>query len=175
MSISFTLPDSRDDIDINLSNYVLNAPFVIAFICNHCPFVKHLIEQFAAVAKEYQKQGVKFIAINPNDAAAYPEDAQNKMRAFAELHQFSFPYCFDESQHVAMAYETICTPDFYVFDHQQQLRYHGRFDDSRPNGRTPVTGADLMTALNCVLHNKYYPGIQHPSLGCSIKWKNPSP
>jgi len=173
---NFTLPDCIDDLDITLNDYALDdhnnaAPVVIAFICNHCPFVKHIIDHFLVIAKDYQTKGIKFIAICPNDSTVYPEDSPEKMREFAEFHAFSFPYCYDETQEVTSIYQAICTPDFYVFDQQHQLAYHGRFDDSRPNSHTAITGDDLALALNCVLDNQAFPGTQHPSLGCSIKWK----
>lgn len=169
---NFNLPDIIDDLDITLDGYAPDAPVVLAFICNHCPFVNHIIDHFVSLANEYQKQGVRFIAISPNDANNYPEDAPDKMRAFAELYHFSFPYCYDETQAVAQSYQAICTPEFYVLDRQHHLVYHGRFDDSRPSSRTPVTGSDLRTALDCVLSNTPVPEKQIPSLGCVIKWKN---
>ena len=172
----FSLPDTsgrtcaRDDFR--------SAPaMVVMFICNHCPFVKHLRSALAAFGMDYQARGVAVIAINSNDAAAYPDDSPAKMADEARAAGYTFPYLFDESQAVAKAFQASCTPDFYVFDRGRKLVYRGQFDDSRPATRSqpgspaPVTGHDLRAALDAVLMGKPVSGEQKPSIGCNIKWK----
>lgn len=157
---------------------------VVAFICNHCPFVLHVIDTFVEVANTYREKGVGFVAISSNDPAEHPEDSFDKMGTFAEDHGFRFPYLYDESQDVALAFNAICTPDFFVFDRHQKLFYTGQFDASRPNTghpplpgapklRTdlPVTGEDLRGALDALLEGKPAPEDAKPSAGCSIKWR----
>lgn len=154
----------------------------VAFICNHCPFVQHIAAGLAQFARDYQPRGVSFVAISSNDVAAHPEDAPQQMAEFARLHDFSFPYLYDESQHVALAYEAVCTPDLFLFDHDRRLIYRGQFDGSRPHtewdvkaGRArnmvPVTGADLRAASEALLAGRPPLTEQIPSAGCSIKWK----
>lgn len=144
---------------------------VIVFMCNHCPFVKHIIDKLSELADDYQQEGVKFIGINSNDVANFPEDAPEKMIEFAAAHQLSFPYLFDETQKVAKAYDAACTPDFFVFDKDLRCVYRGRFDDARPGNDHPVTGDDLREALDAVLDGEEVFADQHPSMGCNIKWK----
>jgi peroxiredoxin len=144
---------------------------VVAFICNHCPFVKHIRQEFAAFARSCQQRGVAVVAISSNDVAAFPEDAPDKMAQEAKNAGYTFPYLFDESQEVAKAYHAACTPDFFLFDGQRRLVYRGQFDDSRPGNGQPVTGADLRRALDALLEGRPVPQDQKPSLGCNIKWK----
>ncbi len=144
---------------------------VVAFICNHCPYVKHIRSRFAAIASEYQARGVAVVAINSNDVQNYPEDSPEKMAEEIRTVGYRFPYLYDESQDVASAYQAACTPDFYLFDGERRLVYRGQFDGSRPKNGIPVTGVDLRAALDAVLAGKPVPAEQKPSLGCNIKWK----
>jgi thiol-disulfide isomerase/thioredoxin len=143
----------------------------VAFICKHCPFVKHVRGGFAALAEEYQKRGVAVVAIASNDAQAYPEDGPEGMAAEAREAGYTFPYLFDETQEVAKAHGAACTPDFFLFDRERRLFYRGQMDGSRPGNGVPVTGEDLRAALDAVLEGRPAPEVQRPSLGCNIKWK----
>jgi len=166
----FRLPDTdgrtvaRDDFK--------NAPaLLVMFICNHCPYVKHVRQGLADLAREYQGKGVAVVGISANDAIAYPDDSPAKMvREKAEA-GYVFPYLYDESQDVAHAYQAACTPDFYVFDGARKLVYRGQMDDSRPGNNLPVTGKDLRAALDAVLAGQAVSEQQKPSIGCNIKWK----
>lgn len=144
---------------------------VVMFICNHCPYVKHISHQLAAVANNYQSRGIAFIAINSNDMVQYPEDAPDKMIAFARASGFNFPYLFDETQDVAKNYDAACTPDFYVFDSELKLFYRGQFDDARPGNDTPPSGKDVCNALDALVQGQSISPAQRPSIGCNIKWK----
>jgi peroxiredoxin len=144
---------------------------VVAFICNHCPYVKHIRREWALLAESLAQQGVAVVGINSNDPTAYPDDAPAAMAVEARTVGYTFPYLFDETQAVAKAYRAACTPDFYVFDADRRLAYRGQFDDSRPGNGTPVTGADLRAAVESVLAGAPAPEPQHPSMGCSIKWR----
>ena len=144
---------------------------LVAFICNHCPYVKHIRSRFSAIANEYQARGVAFVAINSNDVQNYPEDSPEKMAEEIRTVGYRFPYLYDETQDVALAYHAACTPDFYLFDGQRRLVYRGQFDGSRPSNGVPVTGVDLRAALDAVLAGKPVPAEQKPSMGCNIKWK----
>jgi peroxiredoxin len=144
---------------------------LVAFICNHCPFVKHVRAGFAALAAEYQRRGVAVAAIASNDAQAYPDDGPEGMAAEAAAAGYTFPYLFDETQEVAKAYGAACTPDFFVFDRERRLFYRGQMDGSRPGNGVPVTGEDLRRALDAVLEGRMAPEVQRASLGCNIKWK----
>ncbi|MEO6691094.1 MAG: thioredoxin family protein [Saprospiraceae bacterium] len=150
------------------SNYIGT---VIIFICNHCPYVIHLIAHLSSFAKKYQNKGFQFIAINSNDVTKYIEDSPEKMIDFAKKYDLSFPYCFDETQEIAKAYHAACTPDFYLFDTNLKLVYRGRYDSSRPQSTIPITGSDLSHALESILHNESISELQYPSAGCNIKWK----
>jgi len=144
---------------------------VVAFICNHCPYVKHVREGLARFGKEGAAQGAGMVAISANDARTHPEDSPARIAAEVRSAGYSFPYLYDESQAVARAYRAACTPDFYLFDAQRRLVYRGQFDDSRPGNGVPVTGRDLRAALAAVLAGKPVSPDQKPSLGCNIKWK----
>jgi peroxiredoxin len=166
----FHLPDttgravSRDDFK--------NAPaMLVAFICNHCPYVKHIRSGWAAFAREYQAKGLAIVGINSNDAEEYPEDGPKKMIDEVKAAGYVFPYLYDETQAVATAYRAACTPDFFLFDSDRRLAYRGQFDDSRPGNNVPVTGKDLRAACNAVLAGNPVPATQKPSAGCNIKWK----
>lgn len=144
---------------------------VIMFICNHCPFVKHVEAELIQLAAEYQTKGISFIAINANDAEQYPDDAPDKMGEMARAKSYPFPYLYDETQETAKAYDAACTPDFYIFDSQLALVYRGQLDDSRPDSGIPVTGKDIRSALDAILAGQPVDEKQRPSLGCNIKWK----
>ena len=166
----FTLPDTdgrpRRPQDLRGEHGL-----VVAFICNHCPFVKHIRAGLAAFGRDYAARGLGVVAINSNDAATHPDDAPGTMAGERRSAGYSFPYLHDESQAVAQAYHAACTPDFFVFDRDLRLAYRGQFDDSRPGTDTPVTGADLRAACDALIARQPVPGPQKPSLGCNIKWK----
>jgi peroxiredoxin len=167
----FRLPDPQGKMVS--SDDFKNAPaLLVAFICNHCPFVKHIRSKFAELAKEYQARGVAIVGINSNDIVFSPNDSPDKMAEEVKQIGYVFPYLFDESQEVAKAYRAACTPDLYVFDRDRALVYRGQFDDSRPGNGRPVTGADLRTALDAVLTGQSVSKNQKPSIGCNIKWKS---
>lgn len=181
---AFALPDVVSGKVVSSADFAGRA-MVVMFICNHCPFVKHLRDGVAAFGRDYAGQqnatksghrGVGIVAISSNDIAAHPEDGPEKMRAEAREAGYVFPYLFDESQEVAKAYRAACTPDFYVFDAAHRLVYRGQFDDSRPVSRRggnalAVTGRDLRMAVDAVLAGRMPPLEQRPSIGCNIKWK----
>jgi thiol-disulfide isomerase/thioredoxin len=167
---SFSLPDLDGKMvgDRDFSNA---DALVVAFICPHCPYVKHVRQAFVRFAKDYQPRNVAIVAINANDAVAFPEDDPAGMRREAAAAGFTFPYLYDESQQVARTFRAACTPDFFVFDRGRRLAYRGQFDASRPNGTTPVTGGDLRAALDALLGGQTVPSEQRPSVGCNIKWR----
>ncbi|MBI4041349.1 MAG: thioredoxin family protein [Deltaproteobacteria bacterium] len=144
---------------------------VVMFICNHCPYVKHIQRELVHVAQQYQTKGISFIAINANDVENYPEDSPENMKQTALEFKYPFVYLFDESQRVAKAYDAACTPDFYIYDGDLKLAYHGQFDDARPKNSVSVTGKDLCQALDNLLSQKPVTKDQRPSIGCNIKWK----
>ncbi|AMP89764.1 thioredoxin family protein [Legionella pneumophila] len=144
---------------------------VIMFICNHCPFVKHINKELTRLANDYIPKGIRFLAINSNDIEGYPDDSPENMILTAKAHQYPFPYLYDETQEVAKAYNAACTPDFFVFDSDLSLAYRGQLDDSRPGNDIPVTGNSIRQALDYLLNNKPLDFEQKPSIGCNIKWK----
>jgi peroxiredoxin len=144
---------------------------LVIFMCNHCPYVKHVREGLAKLARDYRPRGVAVVGINSNDVANYPADSPAKMAAEAASAGYIFPYLYDETQAVAQAYRAACTPDLYLFDKDQRLVYRGQFDDSRPGNGVPVTGRDMRAALEAVLAGKPVSPVQKPSIGCNIKWK----
>ena len=149
-----------------------NAPaLVVIFMCNHCPYVKHIRDGLAKLARDYRPRGVAVVGINSNDVANYPGDSPARMAEEAASAGYVFPYLYDETQAVAKAYRAACTPDLYLFDKDLRLVYRGQFDDSRPGNGLPVTGKDLRAALEAVLADKPVSPIQKPSIGCNIKWK----
>lgn len=166
----FALPDPSGKV-VSLADFDGKPALLVAFICNHCPYVKHIADGFAAFAREYGEKGLSVVAISANDAGAYPEDAPPAMAEVARAHGYTFPYLYDESQQVALAYQAICTPDFFLFDADRRLVYRGQFDDSRPKGDAPVTGESLRIAVDALLDGRPVPAEQMPSVGCSIKWK----
>jgi thiol-disulfide isomerase/thioredoxin len=141
------------------------------FMSPHCPFVKHVQDELARVGRDYADRDVAIVAISSNDAESYPEDSPSRLKQMAERLGFGFPFCYDESQEVAMAYDAACTPDFFLFDASRKLVYRGQLDSSRPGNAIPVTGTDLRLALDAVLSDLPVDSIQRPSLGCNIKWK----
>ncbi|GBD05527.1 hypothetical protein HRbin20_01111 [bacterium HR20] len=147
---------------------------VVVFMCNHCPYVKHILPALLTVAREYIPKGIAFVGINPNDPVAYPDDSPEEMKRLAEAMDFPFPYLFDETQNVARQYSATCTPDIFVFDGERRLVYRGQFDASRPGNNIPPTGADLRSALDALLAGSPIPTEQRPSIGCSIKWRTTS-
>lgn len=176
---SFSLPDTQGNI-VNLSDFEGSKGLVIAFICNHCPYVMHIAPQLAKVAKQYQMKGIAFVAINSNDIEQYPEDDMVHMIEEKRQRQYPFAYLLDESQEVAINYSAACTPDLYLFDGQQKLVYRGQFDDSRPirissgnydSSKHQATGSDLIFAMDTLLEGRQIDFNQTPSLGCNIKWK----
>ena len=166
----FALPDTEGSL-ASLSDFDEARALVVVFLCNHCPFVKHVINGLVKLVKEYQPRGVAFVGINANDVSEYPEDRPARMAQFARERGFTFPYLYDETQDVAKRYHAACTPDFFVFDENRRLVYRGQMDDSRPGNDVPITGADLRAALDAVLEGEAVPGRQKPSMGCNIKWK----
>lgn len=144
---------------------------VVMFICNHCPYVKHVQGELVKLAQDYQPKGIAFIAINANDVVNYPDDSPDKMKVVAQQLGYSFPYLYDETQEVAKAYQAACTPDFYVFDKDLKCVYRGQLDDARPRNDAPVTGKDIRAALDAILAGQPVNPEQIPSIGCNIKWK----
>lgn len=166
----FNLPDPRTSKLVSLEDLKSDKAMVVMFISNHCPYVKYIQSKMAEVAKKYQEQGISFVAINSNDIKNYPADSPEKMREVAEQQHYTFPYLFDETQEIAKAYQAACTPDFFVFDKNLLCVYRGRFDDATPGNHHPVTGKDLVAALENILAGKSVDENQIPSLGCNIKW-----
>ncbi|WP_133131391.1 thioredoxin family protein [Legionella yabuuchiae] len=167
----FTLTDVLSGSQINLKGYKGEQATVVMFICNHCPYVKHINHELTRLAKDYQLKGVNFIAINSNDVENYPDDSPAHMIKTAKEHGYPFPYLFDETQEVAKAYRAACTPDFYVYDDQLKLVYRGQLDDSRPGNNLIPDGSSIRSALDALLAGEEVPQDQKPSLGCNIKWK----
>ena len=168
---SFSLLDTISHVQVSLKDLKGEKGTLIIFICNHCPFVIHVIEKVVQLGREYQKKGIKTITISSNDIVNYPQDAPDQMTKFAERYGFSFPYLYDETQEVAKSYQAACTPDFFLFDKDLKLGYRGQFDDSRPGNGIPVTGKELQTAMDQLLEGKKISAHQKPSMGCNIKWK----
>ena len=160
-----------DGRTISLSDLRGAPALLVIFMCNHCPFVKHIAQQLAQLGRDYLPKGLAIVGVNSNDASQYPEDSLEQMAHEVTERGYTFPYLFDETQEVAKAYRAACTPDFYLFDHDQRLVYRGQLDSSRPGSDTPVTGEDLRKALDCLLACKPVPEKQTPSIGCNIKWK----
>ena len=167
---AFRLPDPEGKA-VSSDDFKGAPALVVAFICNHCPFVKHIRSQFAEFARDVQARGVAVVAISSNDASTYPDDSPEKMAEEIKLAGYTFPYLYDESQDVAKSYQAACTPDFFLFDRDRKLVYRGQFDDSRPGSGRPVTGKDLRAAVDAVLAGKPVSAEQRPSVGCNIKWK----
>jgi peroxiredoxin len=144
---------------------------LVVFMCNHCPFVHHVLDEILKIANDYRVQGIGIIAISSNDALKYPLDGPLQMKEFAFKNKMDFPYLYDESQEVAKAFDAACTPDFFVFDSNDKLIYRGQLDDSRPGNNIPLSGTDLRNAIDAVIYNRTIAEPQKPSIGCNIKWK----
>ncbi len=167
---AFSLPDTEGNI-VSLADFDEARALLVVFMCNHCPFVKHILDRFLELAKEYQEKGVAVVGINSNDVESYPDDRPEMMAKVARERGFPFPYLYDETQEVAKSYHAACTPDFFLFDADRRLVYRGQMDDSRPGNREPITGADLRAALDAVRAGRPVAARQRPSMGCNIKWK----
>ena len=176
------MPLGTEAPDFNLEDVVSGKHFTVGdvrqeygmlvmFICAHCPYVKNIEDEIAVIAKQYQNSKIGFVAISSNDPEAYPEDSPEGLRKQAEEFEFAFPYLYDETQEVAKAYDAMCTPEFYLFDEELKLIYRGRFDASTPGNPEPVTGENLIEAIERHLEDEPVVEAQHPSMGCSIKWK----
>jgi peroxiredoxin len=168
---SFQLPDTRTGESISDAYLRGRGPAVVAFICNHCPFVVHIRSGLVEFGRYCQEAGVRFVAISSNDVGSYPQDGPGPMAAEAKRHGYTFPYLYDETQDVARAFDAACTPDFFVFDGEGTLAYRGQFDASRPSNGVPVTGADLRAAVDALRAGQAPSAEQKPSVGCGIKWK----
>lgn len=169
---AFALIDACTQELITLDKHKGKVATVIAFICNHCPYVKHINHELPKLAKDFSDKDISFLAINANDIDRYPDDAPENMQRIAQEFGYGFPYLYDETQEVALAYQARCTPDFYVFDHGLRLVYRGQLDDSRPSNSIPVTGEYIRRALHSLIKNEPITVEQKPSLGCNIKWKD---
>ncbi len=167
----FTLLEVTSGNMVSLQELRSEKATVIMFVCNHCPYVKHINQKLVEVAEKYMKRGASFIAISSNDVEKYPEDGPEKKKETAAEEGYPFPYLFDESQQVAKAYDAACTPDFYIFDKNLGCAYRGQFDGSRPKSDVPVTGQDLTAALEEIMAGKAVSAPQKPGIGCNIKWK----
>jgi peroxiredoxin len=167
---AFRLPDFDGHL-LSDRDFQNAAALLVAFICPHCPYVTHIRQEFARFAQEYQAQGLAIVAINSNDTKAFPDDGPARMKSESASAGYTFPYLFDESQHVAKAFRAACTPDLFLFDRHHRLVYRGQFDESRPSKDVPVTGADLRAAADLVLAGLPVPVDQKPSVGCNVKWK----
>ena len=165
----FSLPDISGE-SVSLDDFDQKA-LLVAFICNHCPYVGHVREGLVQLGRDYKGTDAAIVAIASNDPGQYPEDGPEGMKAEAATFGYEFPYLYDETQEVAAAYTAMCTPDFFLFDGERELVYRGRFDGSRPNSDDPVTGEELRAAIEAVLHDQPVSGEQYPSMGCNIKWR----
>lgn len=167
----FSLPDVVTGKTVSLAGFKNSPALLVMFICNHCPYVKHVQAGLTQMAKDFQARGVAVVGLSSNDVRNYPEDSPEKMKEEARRAGYSFPYLYDESQSIARAYRAACTPDFFLFDGQRKLVYRGQMDGARHGNNVPVTGNDLRAAVDSVLAGKPVASNQIPSLGCNIKWK----
>ncbi len=167
----FNLQDTISGTSYSLKKIQDSKGILVAFICNHCKYVKHILPSFVDFANDLLNKGILVVAISSNDIETYPEDAPEQMSELANKLNFKFPYLFDETQEIAKLYDATCTPDFFLFDAELNLKYRGRFDDSSPGNGKPLTGADLKGATSALLANQTISEIQFPSMGCNIKWK----
>jgi peroxiredoxin len=170
-AIEFNLPDVITGEKVSLNQVSKKNGLVVIFICNHCPYVIHVIDQIVKLAKDYLDKEIGFVAISSNDVVNYPDDDPKKMKLFAKEKDFPFPYLYDESQDIAKLYDAACTPDYSVFNSELNCVYRGQLDDSRPSNNESVNGKDLRLVLDYILENKKIDFIQKPSIGCNIKWK----
>ncbi len=167
----FRLKDTNSNHHYSYDDLKGKKGTLVVFMCNHCPFVIHVIDELVRIANDYRVQGIGFIAISSNDVVKYPQDGPSQMTEFAFQNKIDFPYLYDESQDVAKAFDAACTPDFFLFDGQDQLFYRGQLDDSRPSNGIPLSGSDLRSAIDAVIYNRTLASPQKPSIGCNIKWK----
>ena len=167
----FELPDTVTDQVVTLKDIKSDKATVVMFICNHCPYVKHVREELVSISNEYLKSGISFVAISSNDVEQYPEDSPEKMKEEALAWKYQFPYLYDETQKVARDYNATCTPDFYIFDKDLELAYRGQLDESRPGNDKPLTGKYIREAIESLLAGNPVSEDQMPSVGCNIKWK----
>jgi thiol-disulfide isomerase/thioredoxin len=167
----FNLKDTNSNEWFSFADLKGEKGTLVLFICNHCPFVRHVIEEIVMIANDYRVQGIGIIAISSNDISQYPQDAPELMTEFAFENKMEFPYLYDETQEVAKIYDAACTPDFFLFDNQNKLVYRGQLDDSRPGNGIPLSGNDLRGAIDGVIYNRIINPNQKPSIGCNIKWK----
>ncbi|KAF2341508.1 thioredoxin family protein [Flavobacterium tistrianum] len=167
----FYLKDTNSNNTFSFEDLKGSKGTLVMFICNHCPFVHHVIKEVVMIANDYRVQGIGVIAISSNDVIKYPEDSPELMADFAMENKIDFPYLYDETQEIAKAYQAACTPDFYLFDNQDRLFYRGQLDDSRPGNGIPLSGSDLRGAIDALIYNRNLKEPQKPSLGCGIKWK----
>jgi len=168
---SFELPDVTSGKMVTMDTFEGDKALLVMFICNHCPFVKHVQQELARLGRDYAAKPMGIVAINANNVDTHPDDAPDKMKQTAEEWGLTFPYCYDESQQTAKAYGAACTPDFFLFDANRRLAYRGQLDDSRPENEKPATGRDLRYAMDAMLEGRPAPAEQKPSIGCNIKWK----
>jgi len=166
----FKLPEPTKGRLVCLDDYQ-DKPLLVVFSCNHCPYVIHILESFTEFANDIQSQGISVVMINANDVDNYADDSPEKMTSLAKLYGFEFPYLYDESQSIALAYRAACTPDFFLFDQQHKLVYRGQYDGARPGNNVQVSGMDLKSACDALLSNRLLSTNQMPSMGCNIKWR----
>lgn len=167
----FKLKDTNSNNEYAFEDLKGSKGTLVIFICNHCPFVLHVIREIVMIANDYRVQGIGVVAISSNDIIKYPQDSPELMTEFAFENKIDFPYLFDKTQEVAKAFDAACTPDFYLFDNQDKLFYRGQLDDSRPANGIPLSGSDLRSAIDALIYNRTLNEIQKPSMGCNIKWK----
>ena len=167
----FYLKDTNSSESFSFSDLKGEKGTLVMFLCNHCPFVHHVVQEIVMIANDYRVQGIGIVAISSNDIVNYPQDSPELMTEFAFENKFEFPYLYDETQEVAKAFDAACTPDFFLFDNQDKLVYRGQLDDSRPGNGIPLSGSDLRGAIDGVIYNRIINSNQKPSLGCNIKWK----
>lgn len=168
---AFRLKDTNSNSYYSFEDLKGSKGTLVMFICNHCPYVKYVIDEVVKVANDYRVQGLGIMAISSNDAEKYPQDGPEQMAGFALENKIHFPYLYDPTQEVAKAFDAACTPDFYLFDQSDKLVYRGQLDDSRPANNIPLSGSDLRNAIDSVIYNRAIATEQKPSMGCNIKWK----
>lgn len=167
----FRLPDVRSGRQRARDDFADAPALLVAIVCNHCPYVRHIADALARFGRDYEHSGLAMVAISANDVATHPDDAPDRMAEEAKRRGYVFPYLYDATQEVAKAFRAACTPEFYLFDAERRLRYRGQFDDSRPGNRIPVTGRDLRAAVDALLSGRPVSAEQKPSVGCNVKWK----
>jgi peroxiredoxin len=169
-ALDFRLPDTDGNL-VSLADFDSCKGLLVIFMCNHCPYVKHIREALADFARRNEPEGLAVVGINANDASTHPADSLEKMVEEVQTVGYTFPYLYDETQDVAKAYRALCTPDLFLYDKDRRLVYRGQFDDSRPSNDVEVTGKDIQSAVNALLDGRDVPQDQTPSVGCNIKWK----